>query len=62
LKGSYRAVRGLNYPDPTLKAGDTYREVRVEAGDLAPGLPVASITWLLEQGHIEPADAAPNKE
>lgn len=62
LKGSYRAVRGLNYPDPTLKAGDSYREVRVEAGELAAGLPPSAITWLVEQGHIEPADAAPKEE
>ena len=45
----YRAVVGLNYPDPQ-RPGE---EIRVEAGDVMDYVPVP---WLLEQGHVVPVD------
>lgn len=45
----YRVLTGLNYP---TKAG----EQRAEQGDVVSDLPAKSVPWLLEQGHIEPAE------
>jgi hypothetical protein len=36
-----------------------YGGKRAEAGDIVDDLPSGSVKWLLEQGHIAPADAAP---
>lgn len=43
----YRVLNGLNYPDG--QGG----EKRAEIGDVVDDLPVSSLSWLLEQGHIE---------
>lgn len=43
----YRALVGMNYPG---RRG----EVRVEAGEVAEGLPRDAVARLLEQGYIEP--------
>lgn len=47
-KKAYRALVGINYPNPK---GDG--EIRVESGELAASMPVASIPLLIEQGMIE---------
>jgi len=40
---TYRVLIGLNYPP----------DRRAEPGDVVDDLPKKSISWLLEQGHIE---------
>ncbi len=47
---SYRVLVGINYPPAR----------RAEPDDIVDDLPVGSIPWLTEQGHIEPT--APKKE
>lgn len=43
---SYRVMTGLDYPGR-----------RREPGEVVDDIPVKSVRWLLEQGHIEPAEA-----
>lgn len=47
---TYRVLNGLNY-------GDTRRE----PGDLADDIPVQSVKWLLQQGHIEAVEESPQE-
>ena len=47
----YRVLIGLNYPDSKGK------EKRVEPGMLVEDLPLADISWLLEQHCVEPVTA-----
>jgi hypothetical protein len=42
----YRTLSGINYPPDN----------RAEPGDVVSDLPIKSIPWLLEQGHIVKAD------
>lgn len=47
----YRVVRGLNYgPEASI---------RREAGDVVDDLPEASVSWLLEQGHVVEVEPEP---
>mgnify|MGYP001582815856 FL=1 len=46
----YRVVTGLSYP------GKDGTELRAEPGDVVTDLPAKSVSWLLKDGHIEPAD------
>jgi hypothetical protein len=46
MGATYKVLTGIDY------AGK-----RAEPGDLVDDLPSKSISWLREQGHIEPADA-----
>lgn len=46
---SYRALVGINYPDPK-KPGS---EKRIEAGAVVNDLPPKSLSWLLESKAIE---------
>lgn len=46
----YRVVTGLDYP------GKGGAGKRAEPGDVVSDLPVKSVPWLLEQGHIEPVE------
>ncbi len=41
-KKKYRVLTGLNYGDK-----------RAEVDDVVDDIPAKSVTWLLEQGHIE---------
>lgn len=47
--GSYRVLRGVNYP-----TGGGH-EARAEPGDTVTDLPEDAIGWLLDDGVIEPA-------
>ncbi len=49
---SYRALTGLQYPDPK-KPGS---EKRVEAGTITNDIPPKSISWLLSSNAIEEVD------
>lgn len=44
-KAQYRVLNGLNIPGQ-----------RLEPGDVTDAIPAQSVGWLLEQGHIEPAE------
>lgn len=44
----YRVLTGLDYPP----------NKRAEPGAIVSDLPAASVKWLKEQGHIEPASAS----
>lgn len=46
----FRVHTGLNYP------GADGEEKRAEPGAIVDDLPARSLPWLLEQGHITPAD------
>lgn len=50
-KKRYRVLAGLNYP-PNGKGA----ERRAEPGDLIDDLPTQSVSWLLEDGSIEPVE------
>ena len=51
-KIQYRVKTGLDYG----------KDKRAEKGDVVSDLPVESIAWLLEQGHIEPHQDVQAKE
>lgn len=52
---TYKAKVGLNYPGPNGT------NKRVEAGEMAIGLPSESVSWLLERGMIEATGKTPAK-
>jgi len=43
---TYEVITGISYG----------KDKRAEPGTLVSDLPAASISWLLEQGHIKPAN------
>jgi len=58
MNKTYRALRGLTYPaskrDLELRKADKPCAMkRVEAGEVAEGLPAESVPWLLADGAIE---------
>lgn len=45
MSKAYKVLTGLSYKDK-----------RAEAGEVVDDLPTKAVSWLLEEGHIEPVE------
>lgn len=55
---AYRVLQGLNYADARVEACDCDDPKPIDCEHVVDDLPRTSLTWLREQGFVEPADAA----